>query len=139
MNYTFSIIKPDSMSSGHQEAILRRIRNSRFSVMAISNRFLTEVEAKQFYSIHEGKPFFKDLIKFMTSGRITVLALGYEGDAINAFRNLIGDTDPKESKVGTIRNLYGTDIGHNAIHGADSKENAKKEILFFFPELESKL
>jgi len=139
MNYTFSIIKPDSMSSGHQESILQRIRNSKFSVMAISNRFLTTEEAKQFYSVHEGKPFFKDLIKFMTSGRIAVLALAYDGDAINSFRKLIGDTDPKESKVGTIRNLYGTDIGRNAIHGADSPENAKKEILFFFPELESKL
>lgn len=139
MNYTFSIIKPDSMKSGHQEAILRRIRLSGFAVAALSNRFLTEDEAKQFYSIHEGKPFFKDLIKFMTSGRITVLALAYDGNAINSFRDLIGDTDPKESKVGTIRNLYGTDIGHNAIHGADSPENAKKEILFFFPELQGKL
>ena len=137
MNYTFSIIKPDSMKSGHQEAILRRIRLSGFSVAALSNRFLSEDEAKQFYSVHEGKPFFEDLIKFMTSGRIIVLALAYNGDAINSFRKLIGDTDPKESKVGTIRNLYGTDIGHNAIHGADSPENAKKEILFFFPELQS--
>ena len=138
MSYTFSIIKPDSTSHGYQEAILRRIRLSGFSTMALSNRFLTESEAKQFYSIHEGKPFFKDLIKFMTSGRIIVLALHYEGDAVNSFRKLIGDTDPKESKVGTIRNLYGTDIGHNAIHGADSPENAQKEILFFFPELKGK-
>ena len=99
----------------------------------------TEDEAKKFYAIHEGKPFFKDLIKFMTSGRITVLALSYNGDAIKEFRKLIGDTDPKESLPGTIRNLYGTDIGHNAIHGADSPENAKKEILFFFPELKDKI
>jgi nucleoside-diphosphate kinase len=134
MSYTFSIIKPDSMENGHQEAILRRIRNSGFSIASLSNRFLTQEEAKQFYSIHEGKPFFEDLIKFMTSGRIVVLALSYNGDAVNTFRNLIGDTDPSKSQTGTIRNLYGTDIGHNAIHGADSSENAKKEILFFFPE-----
>jgi nucleoside-diphosphate kinase len=127
------------MRAKHVEAILRRIRLSGFSVAALSNRFLTEDEAKKFYSIHEGKPFFKDLIKFMTSGRITVLALSYNGDAIKEFRKLIGDTDPKESLPGTIRNLYGTDIGHNAIHGADSPENAKKEILFFFPELKDKI
>ena len=139
MSYTFSIIKPDAMRAKHVEAILRRIRLSGFSVAALSNRFLTEDEAKKFYSIHEGKPFFKDLIKFMTSGRITVLALSYNGDAIKEFRKLIGDTDPKESLTGTIRNLYGTDIGHNAIHGADSPENAKKEILFFFPELKDKI
>ena len=139
MSYTFTIIKPDAMASSHQESILRRIRLSGFSVMGISNRFLTEEEAKHFYSIHKDKPFFEDLIKFMTSGRITVLALSYNGDAIKDFRKLIGDTDPSKSKVGTIRNLYGTDIGHNAIHGADSIENAKKEITFFFPELESNL
>ena len=139
MSYTFSIIKPDSIGKGHQEAILRRIRLSGFSIMGMSNRFLTEDEAKEFYAIHEGKPFFKDLIKFMTSGRIIVLTLQSKGDTVNDFRDLIGDTDPKESDLGTIRNLYGTDIGHNAIHGADSTENAKKEITFFFPELQSQL
>lgn len=134
MSYTFSIIKPDAISKGHEQAILRRITNSGFSLMAKSNRFLTKEEAEQFYAIHEGKPFYKDLIKFMTSGRIVVMALYSKGDTVNDFRKLIGDTDPKESKIGTIRNLYGTDIGHNAIHGADSDENAMKEILFFFPE-----
>lgn len=137
MKYTFSIIKPDSMSRGHQEAILRRIVLSGFRPLAINNRTLTKEEAEQFYSIHKGKPFFEDLIKFMTSGTICVLALGSYTDAVNTFRELIGDTDPNKAEVGTIRNLYGTDIGHNAIHGADSEENAKKEILFFFPQLSS--
>jgi nucleoside diphosphate kinase len=85
---------------------------------------------------HKGKPFFNDLINFMTSGTICVLALGHPIEAVENFRKLIGDTDPKKSKIGTIRNLYGTDIGHNAIHGADSEENAMKEILFFFPNFE---
>jgi nucleoside-diphosphate kinase len=100
------------------------------------NTRLTESQAKEFYAIHEGKLFYDDLIKFMTSGNVCVLALQYNGNAVDEFRALIGDTDPKKSNVGTIRNLYGTDIGHNAIHGADSPENAKKEILFFFPDIE---
>jgi nucleoside-diphosphate kinase len=139
MSYTFSIIKPDAMSKGHQQAILRRINNSGFKIMSMHNRTLNKEEAEEFYSIHKGKPFYNDLIKFMTSGMVAVMAIVSNGDTVNDFRELIGDTDPKESETGTIRNLYGTDIGHNAIHGADSPENAKKEILFFFPDLESYL
>lgn len=133
MNYTFSIIKPDSMSSGHQTAILNRIVRSGFSIAGISNRKLEDEEAKAFYEIHKDKPFYKDLIKFMTSDNVIVLALYKKGNAVNDYRELIGDTNPKEANTGTIRNLYGTDISHNAVHGADSNENAKKEILFFFP------
>jgi len=136
MSYTFSIIKPDAMSKGHQQSILRRIKNSGFNILSMHNTRLTESQAKEFYAIHEGKLFYDDLIKFMTSGNVCVLALQYNGNAVDEFRALIGDTDPKKSNVGTIRNLYGTDIGHNAIHGADSPENAKKEILFFFPDIE---
>lgn len=135
MSYTFSIIKPDAISKGHEQAILRRIANSGFSLMAKSNRFLTKEQAEEFYAIHKGKPFYNDLIKFMTSGRIVVMAIHSKGDTVNDFRKLIGDTDPKEAVTGTIRNLYGTDIGHNAIHGADSDENAIKEINYFFPNI----
>jgi nucleoside-diphosphate kinase len=133
MSYTFSIIKPDAISKGHEQSILRRITNSGFSLMAKSNRFLTKEQAEEFYAIHKGKPFYNDLIKFMTSGRIVVMAIYSKGDTVNDFRKLIGDTDPKEAVVGSIRSLYGTDIGHNAIHGADSDINAIKEINFFFP------
>jgi nucleoside-diphosphate kinase len=134
MKYTFSIIKPDAISKGHEQSILRRINNAGFSILAKSNRFLTKEEAEEFYSIHKGKPFYNSLIEFMTSGRIVVLAIYSKSTStVDDFRKLIGDTDPKESAVGTIRNLYGTDIGHNAIHGADSNENAMKEIHFFFP------
>jgi nucleoside-diphosphate kinase len=101
-------------------------------------------KAEKFYSIHKGKPFYKDLIEFMTSGKIVTLALSYNNvydptPAFEKYRDLIGDTDPKESKTGTIRNLYGTDIAKNAVHGADSSENAKSEILYFFPEFVNKL
>ena len=135
MQYTLTIIKPDAMSKGHQESILRRINLSGFKPVAINNRTLTKEEAEQFYSIHKEKPFFNDLIEFMTSGTICVMALTKYDEAVLSFRNLIGDTDPKKSNIGTIRNLYGTDIQQNAIHGSDSEENAKKEILFFFPYL----
>ena len=135
MSYTFSIIKPDSIEKGHQLAILRRIKNSNFNINGLKHIHLSNEQAEEFYSIHKGKSFYNDLIKFMTSGPIIVLSLHSNRDTIKDFRDLIGDTDPKESDLGTIRNLYGTDIGHNAIHGADSPENAKIETLFFFPEL----
>jgi nucleoside-diphosphate kinase len=137
MSYTFSIIKPDSISKGHQMAILRRIKNSNFNVNGLKHIHLTKEQAEEFYSIHKDKPFFKDLIKFMTSGPVIVLSIHSQGNTVEDFRELIGDTDPNESELGTIRNLYGTDVAHNAIHGADSDENAKKETLFFFPELSS--
>lgn len=139
MKITFSIIKPDAMSKGHQQAILRRIHNAGFSIQAMHNTRLTKEKAKEFYKIHEGKPFYDDLIEFMISGNVCVLSLCKTGEAVESFRKLIGDTDPSKAEIGTIRNLYGTDIGHNAIHGADSEENAKKETLFFFPNLESHL
>jgi nucleoside-diphosphate kinase len=135
MSYTFSIIKPDSIKNGHEQSILRRINNAGFSILAKSNRFLTKEEAEEFYGIHKGKPFYEDLIKFMTSGRIVVLAIySTSKNTVEDFRKLIGETDPKEAAVGTIRSLYGKDVGHNAIHGADSDENAAKEINFFFPD-----
>jgi nucleoside-diphosphate kinase len=99
---------------------------------------LDSQKAKEFYSIHEGKPFFENLIKFMTSGPITVCALQKE-KAVEDFRSLIGNTDPIEANAGTIRSMYGKSISSNAIHGSDSDENAKKEILFFFPEMEDKI
>jgi len=132
---TFSIIKPDAMPKGHQQAILRRLNNAGFKIQAMYNTRLKEEQAKEFYSIHKDKPFYQDLIKFMTSGNVCLLVLNREGEAVESFRKLIGDTDPSKSAIGTIRSLYGTDVAHNAIHGADSPENARKEILFFFPDL----
>jgi nucleoside-diphosphate kinase len=134
MSYTFSIIKPDAVSKGHYAAILRRINNAGFSILGNHRIQLTKEQAKDFYSVHEGKPFYEDLIKFMVSGPIYVLLLISNGNTVDDFRKLIGETDPKDAASGTIRNLYGTDIGHNAIHGADSSETAREEIAFFFPQ-----
>lgn len=135
MSYTLTIIKPDAFSSDTQ--ILKRISLEGFKTIGIKSTFLNKSQAEEFYSIHKDKPFFSDLIKFMTSGPITVCALEKE-NAVEDFRNLIGDTDPKKANSGTIRSLYGTSISSNGIHGSDSDLNAKKEILFFFPDLASK-
>ena len=134
---TFSIIKPDSIKKGNASEILRIILSSGFRTIGLKAKTLISEEAKNFYSIHKEKPFFDDLIEFMTSGEIYVLAL-HKDNAVEDFRTLIGDTDPSKSSIDTIRNLFGESIGKNAIHGADSDENAKREILFFFPELNEK-
>jgi nucleoside-diphosphate kinase len=137
-NLTLTIIKPDSYEKGNDQLIAARFIQEGFKPIAMKYKYLSPNEAKQFYDIHKDKPFFKDLIVFMTSGPIVVYALEKE-DAVKKFRTLIGDTDPTKAEPGSIRSIYGTDIAHNAIHGSDSNENAAKEILFFFPELQSKV
>ena len=134
---TFSIIKPDAISKSYEAEILRMISLAGFRTIGLRLKRLTEEEAREFYSIHKEKPFFDRLIRFMISGNIYVLAL-QKDNAVEDFRTLIGDTDPVKSAVGTIRRKFGTDIGKNAIHGADSDENAEREILFFFPDLINK-
>jgi nucleoside-diphosphate kinase len=138
MSYTFSIIKPDSTESGVDNQILSLISLNMFKIKGIKRTILTKEKAEQFYAIHKDKDFFADLIRFMTSGPIVVLAIE-STNAVERFRKFIGDTDPKEAEPNTIRAKFGTDIGKNAIHGADSDENAKREIVFFFPELISTL
>jgi nucleoside-diphosphate kinase len=134
---TFSIIKPDSISRALESEILKIISYSGFRTLGLRLKRLTEEEAKEFYAIHKDKPFFDKLIRFMTSGHVYVLAL-QKDNAVEDFRTLIGETDPKDAAEGTIRKKFGRDLAHNAIHGADSDENAKREILFFFPELINK-
>lgn len=139
-SYTFTIIKPDSTIKGHTGSIIKRISNSGFKTVGIKTIRLTDERAKEFYNEHTEKPFFKDLIKFMTSAEVTVMVLERsDKNAVEDFRKLIGDTDPRQANTGTIRNLYGTEVSSNAIHGADSNESANREILFFFPELEARL
>jgi nucleoside-diphosphate kinase len=137
MDLTFSIIKPDSIKKGNASEILRIILRSGFRTIGLKSKLLIKNEAEEFYLIHKGKPFYDDLIEFMTSGEIYVLAL-HKDNAVEDFRTLIGDTDPSKASIDTIRNQFGESVGKNAIHGADSDENAKKEILFFFPELKNK-
>lgn len=135
-NYTLTIIKPDAYHVADQ--ITKRITFEGFRVISMKAIMLTPNQASEFYSVHKGKDFYADLIKFMTSGPIVVYALEKE-NAVEEFRSLIGSTDPNEANPGTIRSMYGTAVSSNAIHGSDSDENAKKEILFFFPEIEQKI
>jgi len=135
-NYTLTIIKPDAYHVSDQ--ITKRIAFEGFRVISMKAIMLTSKQASEFYSVHKGKDFYEDLIKFMTSGPIIVYGLEKE-NAVDSFRNLIGSTDPKEANPGTIRSMYGKAVSSNAIHGSDSDENAKKEILFFFPEIEQKI
>jgi len=132
--YTLTIIKPDAFGKGYIDPILQRISFEGFRTIGMKMTHLTSDIAGQFYDIHKDKPFYNDLIKFMTSGPICVCAL-QKDNAVNDFRTLIGETDPNECAAGTIRSMYGESVSSNAIHGSDSDENALKEISFFFPEL----
>lgn len=128
---TLAIIKPDSVEKGVIGEIIKRIENAGFKILGMKFTKLTVEQAQAFYEIHKEKPFFNDLVKYMTSGPIVPIALEKE-NAVEDFRKLIGSTDPAKAEEGTIRKLYGTNIERNAIHGSDSPENGEKEVLFFF-------
>jgi nucleoside-diphosphate kinase len=132
--YTLTIIKPDSFRKGYNDPIMQRIAFEGFKTIGIKVCHLSEEQASKFYEVHKEKPFYNNLIEFMTSGPIIACALEKE-NAVEEFRTLIGETDPKESQPGTIRSMYGESVSSNAIHGSDSDENAIIEITFFFPEL----
>ena len=115
--------------------ILNMIEAAGFKIIALKYKRMTRDEAEKFYSIHSDKPFFNDLVSFMTRGPIVAAALEKD-NAVDAFRNLIGSTDPNEAEEGTIRKKYAKSKGENAVHGSDSDENAEKEIAFFFTDSE---
>ena len=130
-NRTFTILKPDSIEQGNMLTILNIIESSGFKIIALKYKRMSRDEAKKFYSIHSDKPFFNNLITFMTRGPIIAAALE-KYKAVEAFRTLIGSTDPNEAEDGTIRKRYAKSKGENAIHGSDSDENADVEISFHF-------
>ncbi len=131
MQQTLGIIKPDATKKKCIGKILDKIEQSNLKLLNIKMLTLTKKEAKQFYKIHQSKPFFDDLTDYISSGPIVIFKL--EGhNAIEDYRKLIGNTDPKAASVGTIRNLYGESKSENAIHGSDSSKSAKEEINFFF-------
>src|SRR6478672_5069887 len=134
-NRTFTMIKPDAVANGHTGAILDDIIKGGFKVVALKYTRLSEDIAGQFYGIHRERPFFKDLVSFMSSGPI-VAAILEKDNAVEDFRKLIGATDPSKAEQGTIRNKYAKSIEANAVHGSDSDENAKIEGNFFFSGLE---
>ena len=134
-NRTFTMLKPDSIEQGFMLPILNMIQDAGFNIIALKYKKMTTDEAEQFYSIHSDKPFFNDLIKFMTRGPIVAAALE-KNNAVEDFRALIGSTDPEDALDGTIRKKYAKSKGENAVHGSDSDENAAIEINFHFKNSE---
>ena len=130
-NKTFAIIKPDAVKNGHSGKIIDRVINSNFKILGLKLIKMTKHQAEGFYEIHSEKPFYAELTEFMSSGKCIVMALQKE-DAVNEWRKLIGATNPAEAEVGTIRKDFASSLGENAVHGADSNENASREIGFFF-------
>ena len=134
-NRTFTMIKPDAVANGHIGAILDQITKAGFKIVAMKYTSLSPEMAGKFYDIHRERPFFKDLVGFMSSGPI-VAAMLEKDNAIEDFRKLIGATDPQKAEAGTIRQLFAKSIDANAIHGSDSDENAQIEGNFFFSAFE---
>ncbi len=132
---TLCIIKPDAVKKNVAGSILQMILDSGFKVKGMKLVQLSEAQAGKFYEVHKERPFYKDLVSFMTSGPVIPIALEKE-DGILAWRTLIGATDPAEAEEGTIRKKFAASKGENAVHGSDSEENGKLEIAFFFPESE---
>ena len=134
-NQTFTMIKPDAVGNGHIGAILNKIAEAGFTFKALKMTRLSQTAAEAFYAVHNERPFFNELVSFMTSGPI-VAAVLEKDNAVDDFRTLIGATNPEEAAVGTIRKSFAMSVGENAIHGSDSDENAAIEIAFHFPESE---
>ncbi|WP_348704933.1 nucleoside-diphosphate kinase [Tenacibaculum sp. 190524A02b] len=130
-NRTFTMIKPDAVENGHTGAILEKINAAGFRIVAMKKTQMTKRDAETFYAIHSERPFFGELVEFMTRGPI-VAAILEKDNAVEDFRTLIGATNPAEAAEGTIRKLYATSIGENAVHGSDSDENAAIEGTFHF-------
>ncbi len=129
------MVKPSAHASGYSGKILAKIEEGGFKIIALKLVHLTKEQACMFYDVHIGRPFYEELVNFMSSGPIIAAILQKE-NAVEDFRKYIGATDPAKAEPGTIRNLYGKNMGENAVHGSDSDENAVREAGFFFSSLE---
>jgi nucleoside-diphosphate kinase len=134
-NRTFTMIKPDAVQNGHIGAILAKINEAGFRIVAMRMTRLSKESAGAFYAVHKERPFFGELVEYMTSGPI-VAAILEKNNAVEDFRKLIGATDPAKAEEGTIRKMFATSIAANAVHGSDSDENAAIEGSFFFADME---
>ena len=134
-NITFTMIKPDAVAAGHTGAILAQIAAAGFRISAMKMTQLSPAKAGEFYEVHKERPFYGELVDFMSSGPI-VAAILEKTNAVEDFRKLIGATDPAKADEGTIRKVYASSIGENAVHGSDSDENAIIECDFHFSKLE---
>ncbi|WP_058103335.1 nucleoside-diphosphate kinase [Maribacter dokdonensis] len=134
-NRTFTMIKPDAVENGHIGAILEKITAAGFKIVAMKYTQLSLRDAQEFYGVHRERPFFGELVEFMTRGPIVAAILEKE-NAVEDFRALIGATNPADAAEGTIRKMFATSIGENAVHGSDSDENAAIEGAFHFAGIE---
>ena len=134
-NRTFTMIKPDAVGNGYIGGILAKINEAGFRIIAMKYTKLSKETAGEFYAVHKARPFYGELVDYMSSGSIVAVILEKE-NAVADFRELIGATDPAKAKPGTIRNLFAKSIAANAVHGSDSDENAEIEGNFFFSMLE---
>ena len=131
---TFAIIKPDVVAAKNAGKVISMVESDGFDILRMEKRQFSKAEAEQFYAVHKERPFFGELIEFITSGPVIIMVLEKD-NAILGWRNLMGATNPAEAAEGTIRKLYGTNISDNAAHGSDAPETAKLEIGQFYPEL----
>ncbi len=134
-NFTFTMIKPDAVADNNIGPILSMINKAGFRIKALKFMKLSPEQAGEFYNVHKERPFYRELVEYMSSGSIVAAVLEKE-NAVADFRKLIGATDPAKADEGTIRKLFARSIGANAVHGSDSNENAAIEGGFFFSELE---
>jgi nucleoside-diphosphate kinase len=133
LEQTFIMIKPEAVRGRKQAEIIDLILKNRFEIRKMRMFSFSIEEARRFYAVHEGKPFFEDLVSYITSGPVVGLQLE-RADAVRVLRRLVGATDPADADPGTIRYMYGTDLQRNAVHASDSPESAEKELAIVFPE-----
>jgi nucleoside-diphosphate kinase len=129
--FTLCIIKPDAVSNKYQAQILQRIIEEGFEIVALRQQRLSKAEAEGFYAVHRERPFFGELVTYMTSGTLILAALR-RPDAVAHWRKVVGATDPRKADAGTIRQKFGTDLTANAVHGSDSTDNGLRETAYFF-------
>lgn len=129
---TLLMIKPDVVAEGHYGDIISVVLRNRFNINKLSVEHFSRERAEQFYAVHRERPFFGELVEYITGGPVVAIEVEDNGDTVARMRELIGATDPAQAKPGTIRAMYGSNIQNNAVHGSDSPENAKKELAIAF-------
>lgn len=134
MERTFALIKPDAIDAKLAGKIIDRIEQEEFSILEMKKMQISREQAEYFYEVHRERPFFGELINFIISGPVIALALE-KNNAVAAWRDLMGTTNPADAAENTLRKIYGASIGENAVHGSDSPETAHRELNFFFPDL----
>ena len=131
---TFAMIKPDAVAANNSGKIIDLIEQEGFTIVGMKKTRLNKEKAQEFYAVHKDRPFFGELVDFVTSGPVIIMALEKE-NAIKAWRDLMGATNPAQAAEGTMRKRFGANIGNNAVHGSDAPETAEFELSLFFPEL----